>query len=71
MRLTAKEFARHIEELDLSVGWAARILGVDDEMIEAWASGAEEVPTAESIALILMVEFKVDPYRFGYTNPGD
>lgn len=69
--MTPEDLRYYLKQLDLTLEDAARVLLVEDETAIAWATGEEEIPEAVAIALVLMDEFKVDPWRFGYSNPGD
>lgn len=71
MPLSTEEFLEHLVILGLSLEDTARILGVPLHTVRLWASDMESVPEGASIALVLMVEFKVDPWRFVNANPGD
>jgi hypothetical protein len=59
--MTPSDLRAALATLRLPVTGAARLFKVNERTARRWASGEQDVPRAVSIALELMIRFRVDP----------
>lgn len=57
--MTPTEYRDALTRLDLSVVGAGRFFGVNPRTSQRWAAGEQDLPRAVTIALRLMIRFRV------------